>query len=268
MGIVFSNDDSQCLLIEPPNPVTKFYYRCDRKFHLDDLLNLYIYYDQHAIVLVSGKRTEIHIYSENNRRLLCTIKDILPNQHKKGGQSAQRFGRIRDEKILIYINKIIDKMVEHYTMDGKFLYKSIVIAGPAEIKQQLCNHKLFIQYFQQYLTKIISVAEITDQTIFDVIDVTINNQQNSIMSIITNMINDPMKIDLLVFGATKVKELYDIGALNKIYIYHGYNERQEIVTQQNKTEKNVFYSEECKKMYGELIGVRYFAELDIDVVQD
>lgn len=265
--IVFSNDDNQCLLIEPPNPVPKFFYRCDRKFHLDDLLNLYKQCDQHAIVLTSGKRTEFHVYSDNNRQLLCTIKDILPNQHNKGGQSAQRFGRIRDEKILVYINKIIDKMTKYYTTDGKFIYKSIIIAGPAEIKQMICSQKIFIKIYQQYLAKIITIPEITDQTIYNVIDIIKDlndSHRNSIMEKITNMINDPITIDLMVFGTENVHQLYITGQLDKVYVFHDYNDKDAILNCISKTEKNIFYSKECKKLYGDLIGIRYFSEINYE----
>ncbi len=33
----------------PPNPVKQFYYRCDKKFHLDNLIKLYDHHDNYAL---------------------------------------------------------------------------------------------------------------------------------------------------------------------------------------------------------------------------
>ena len=81
---------SECHVFEPPNPVKQFYYKCDKIFHLDELAKLYIKHDTYAIVLVSGKRTDLYSYCENNTKLIKSMTVTLPNQFKtvKDGPTA------------------------------------------------------------------------------------------------------------------------------------------------------------------------------------
>src|SRR4051812_2352291 len=93
-------------VFNPPNPVKSFFYKCDKYFHLDLILLLYAETKSYGIILASGSTTMYWSYATNNTKLLKTIKADLPNKHKTGGQSAQRFERIRDEKINMYVKKI------------------------------------------------------------------------------------------------------------------------------------------------------------------
>ncbi|RYX82441.1 hypothetical protein EON73_04300, partial [bacterium] len=153
---IFSTTSTDCHIFSPPNPIIKFYYRCDRKFHLDDLIYLYETCDEYAIVLISGKKTMLYSYSNNNTKILKEITTSLPNQHKKGGQSAQRFERIRDEKIGWYIKQILELMTRYYVTNGIFKYNGLIIAGPSQLKDAIKDNDLYLKYFSKYLKKTIT----------------------------------------------------------------------------------------------------------------
>ena len=51
--------DIQAMLIEPPKPVEKSDYLCDRSFHLDSILEMYKSERNFGIVTVSGKNIQI-----------------------------------------------------------------------------------------------------------------------------------------------------------------------------------------------------------------
>lgn len=51
--------DIQAMLIEPPKPVEKSDYICDRSFHLDSILEMYKSERNFGIVTVSGKNIQI-----------------------------------------------------------------------------------------------------------------------------------------------------------------------------------------------------------------
>lgn len=134
-------------LLFPPNYIKKSYYRCDKKYHLDELLLQYENGFTIGYALISGK--ECHFYNVEFNDLHYNIKSItllkkyctkLQKKQKKGGQSAQRIGRIREEKSNCYKNKIIEFLLELYNPSKKNKQTNkIIIAGPAELKKEIIN---------------------------------------------------------------------------------------------------------------------------------
>jgi peptide subunit release factor 1 (eRF1) len=256
---------NSCFVFSPPNPIKKFYYRCDRKFHLDDLLKLYEVHEDYAIVLVSGKRTEFYLHNTNNTKLLKGIDESLPNQHKTGGQSAVRFERNRDEKIRWYVKKIVEIMVQFYVTDGKFKYKGIILAGPAEMKDMVRDSELFVQYFSKFLLKNLTIAEIDDSSMHLVIqmasDVLAPEFGEDI--VITNFeskLSDPNIIDRIIFGTIECIAEFMAGDLAEIYVHTNSKHKDAILQASTKTKIIIIRSITFASKYGELVGIRHYAD--------
>ena len=262
-----------CFLFSPPYPIKKFFYRCDRKFHLSDLIKLYEIHNNYAIVLVSGKRTEFYLHSSNQTKIIKGLDVSLPNQHKTGGFSAARFGRIRDEKIGWYATKIIELMVQCYVKEGKFEHIGLIIAGPAEMKELIKDEEIFNKYFSKYLLKTITIAEITDQSIHQVIrsasDVlsTASNEKD-LIDHFDQIITDPKTIDLLVFGNKEVEAALNAGQLREIYVSNSYLHKERILKTNTKTKIHIINSKDFLSKYGDLVGIMYYIPYDENLIDE
>jgi peptide chain release factor subunit 1 len=258
---------SECYLFEPPNPVRKSHYKCDKRFHLEDLLDLYTVYDTYAIVLISGKRTDIYTYSKNHTQLIKTLKVDLPNQHKTGGQSAPRFGRIREEKIGLYIRRICEILFGCLVKHGQFHHLGLVLAGPAQLKDQIQNEIMFQTNFQKHLLMTMVIGEINDQSVSQVIQLMeeqifgINHNSKTIKRF-EQMLNDPQTLDLLVFGTTEVLEQFCLGSLAEIFIKE---DSLDLLnpTLSAKTKITSISDSSFVKKYGIAVGLRYYMEARI-----
>ena len=249
---------SECHLFEPPNPVHKFYYKCDKMFHLEDLLKLYVVHDTYAIVLISGKRTDFYSYSQNNVQLIKSISVTLPNQNRAGGSSSARFGLIRDEKIGWYVTNIADQMIKLFVKDNVFQHLGLYLAGPAELKKQLQDEQLFVQHFSKHLKQVLTIGEITEQSINQVIKVIGDSiygtfKDDTEFEAFELLLQQNM--DLMVFG-TDVLTLLESGDLAQLFIdqhdlslLDGLNVDKVKMTTMN---------EQFKKKY-DMVGVRYYA---------
>lgn len=67
----------------------------------------------------------------------------LPKKHGRGGQSAVRFARLREEKRHNYIRKVAELATQHFIYDNMPNVKGLVIAGSANLKNDLQNSDLF-----------------------------------------------------------------------------------------------------------------------------
>ena len=220
-------------------------------------------HDDFAIVLISGKRTEYYLHNVNSTKFLKKIEEDLPNQHKTGGQSAPRFGRIRDEKINWYAKKIVELMVNFYVSEGKFRLKGLVIAGPAEMKDLVSEQDLFIKYFSKNLLKTLTIAEINERSINNVIvmasDVlTSNLDENNLIKEFDEKLSVPGQIDLIIFGIKEVIFAFDVGELKEIYVGEKSVYKDQIIKSTTKTKIIIIRSTEFISKYGELVGIKYF----------
>jgi peptide chain release factor subunit 1 len=68
---------------------------------------------------------------------------MLPKKHGRGGQSAMRFARIREEKRHNYVRKVAELATQHFITDDKANVTGLIIAGSASLKNDLQNSDLF-----------------------------------------------------------------------------------------------------------------------------
>ena len=61
----------------------------------------------------------------------------LPKKHGRGGQSALRFARLREEKRHLYIVKCAEMVTQHFISNDRPNVRGIVIGGSADLKTVL-----------------------------------------------------------------------------------------------------------------------------------
>jgi peptide chain release factor subunit 1 len=120
-------------VVEPIRPVPVFIYRCDSKFHTDVLKEMLQDTDRYNIVdnsldyrlptqlndilicfvvgrygfiVVDGNGALFATVSGNSPRILEKYQTSLPKKHRRGGQSAPRFARLRLEARHHYLTKV------------------------------------------------------------------------------------------------------------------------------------------------------------------
>lgn len=221
-------------------------------------------HDDYAIVLVSGKRVEFYLHNINQTKLIKHLDIELPNQHKTGGQSAQRFERIRNEIIKANAVKICELMVQFYVTSGSFKCRGLVVAGPAEMKELVCREDLFVKYFSKVLSRIVTITEITSESIYRVIQLTcdiFSNKTAESDSIrhFEQSLSNPTEIDLFVFGEADVITNFNAGQLREIFVSDKNKHFEYIIKTNVKTKICIVTSNKFVSQYGEIVGIRYFS---------
>ena len=179
MDRVFSPyNDSNSIIFEPPKKITTMYYRCSKKFIIDKIVDMYLDEYKYGIVLISGSgymffnliKTGSHIEIVN--LLKDTIK--LQKRQKKGGQSAQRIGRCREEKEHNYVKKVSEKMINTYITDNIINVRGIIVAGPAEMKKKVVEYSETKKFLGSKILKIVDTVEIDENVIWSIYEKCLN----------------------------------------------------------------------------------------------
>jgi hypothetical protein len=99
-------------ILEPLILLNNFYYRCSDKFEIDRFINLFEDNNSRNIFITLVDGNQCIIYELNKGQLIkkSQLNANLIKRHKKGGQSAVRFGRLAEESRQTYITLIMDKL--------------------------------------------------------------------------------------------------------------------------------------------------------------
>lgn len=82
----------------------------------------------------------------------------LPKKHGRGGQSALRFARLREEKRHNYVRKVAEVAVQNFISGDKVNVSGLILAGSADFKNELSNSDMFDLRLQQKIIKIVDVS--------------------------------------------------------------------------------------------------------------
>lgn len=129
------------IAFEPFRPIGSGLYKCGDRFDTEYLKTLLVDDKTFGFVIVDGCGTLFGTLTGDSRQVLHKIKEQLPKKQRKGGQSAQRYGRIRQEKRKAYVNRVAEHCNRLFIDSGtnKVNVAGLVIAGLAEIKCELTN---------------------------------------------------------------------------------------------------------------------------------
>lgn len=120
--------------IVPFRPVQSFSYNCENKFNTDCLKYLLEDDEKFGFIIVDGGGALFATLQGNVRNILQKITVELPKKHGRGGQSANRFARLREEKRHHYVTRVAELAVQNFITNDRPNVKGIVMAGSADFK--------------------------------------------------------------------------------------------------------------------------------------
>ncbi|EGV63999.1 translation termination factor eRF1 [Yamadazyma tenuis] len=143
---------------EPFKPINTSLYLCDNKFHVEALSELLEDDDRFGFIIMDGNGALFGTVTGNTREVLHKFTVDLPKKHGRGGQSAMRFSRLREEKRHNYVRKVAEVAVQNFISADKVNVKGLILAGSADFKTELSKSDLFDGRLQ---AKVINIVDIS-----------------------------------------------------------------------------------------------------------
>ncbi|KAJ2610582.1 translation termination factor eRF1 [Coemansia sp. RSA 1365] len=143
---------------EPFKPINTSLYLCDNKFHVEALAELLQADSRFGFIVMDGSGCLYGVLCGSSREVLHQFSVELPKKHGRGGQSAQRFGRIREEKRHNYVRKVAETAVQMFITNDKANVAGLILAGSAEFKNDLLKSDLFDPRLAAKVVKTIDVS--------------------------------------------------------------------------------------------------------------
>ncbi|KAJ1569310.1 Polypeptide release factor (eRF1) in translation termination [Cladochytrium tenue] len=143
---------------EPFKPINTSMYLCDNRFHTEALQELLESDSKFGFIVMDGNGTLFGTLTGNTRDIMQKFQVDLPKKHGRGGQSALRFARLREEKRHNYVRKVAELAVQHFITNDKVNVAGIVLAGSADFKTELSQSDMFDQRLQAKVIKVVDVS--------------------------------------------------------------------------------------------------------------
>ncbi|EJD06099.1 peptide chain release factor eRF/aRF subunit 1 [Fomitiporia mediterranea MF3/22] len=143
---------------EPHKPINTSLYLCDNKFHTEALSELLESDQRFGFIVMDGNGSLFGTLAGNTREVIHKFTVDLPKKHGRGGQSALRFSRLRDEKRHNYVRKVAELAVQHFITNDKVNVAGLVLAGSADFKTELSQSDMLDQRLAAKIIKVVDVS--------------------------------------------------------------------------------------------------------------
>ncbi len=143
---------------EPFKPINTSLYLCDNKFHTEALSALLADDNKFGFIIMDGNGALFGTLCGNTKDILHKFTVDLPKKHGRGGQSALRFARLRNEKRHNYVRKVAETSVQLFITNDRPNVEGLILAGSADFKTELSKSDMFDPRLQVKILKIVDVS--------------------------------------------------------------------------------------------------------------
>lgn len=120
-------------MFEPPEPINLRTYRCEQTFLIDHLKELVEEKEVYGLITIDKSEASIAFLTGKSIKLLNHFNSMVPGKTGKGGQSAQRFERVRAGLLLNFMKMIGESATKSFETNKHL--KGILLGGPGPVKE-------------------------------------------------------------------------------------------------------------------------------------
>ncbi|TIA71924.1 hypothetical protein E3P77_03396 [Wallemia ichthyophaga] len=227
VGTIVTDDGKEkkvSIDFEPHRPINTSLYLCDNKFHTEALQELLESDTKFGFIVMDGSGSLFGTLAGNTREVIQKFTVDLPKKHGRGGQSAMRFSRLRDEKRHNYVRKVAEFATQHFITNDKINVAGLVLAGSADFKTELSQSDLFDPRLATKIVKIVDVSYGGENGFNQAIDLSSESLQNVKFVQEKKLISkyfDEISLDTgkFCFGIEDTLRALDLGAVKDLIVF-------------------------------------------------
>ena len=209
------------VLESPPQPIQSFRYHCDSEFLTEPLEEMLA--DKGLFGLIVLDRREANVGWLRGKRVdpVKSATSLVPGKQRKGGQSAQRFARLRLEAIDNFYQEVAGMandlfVAERHELDG------ILVGGPSPTKDEFLDGDYLHHELQDQVLGKFDVAYTDESGLHDLVDAATEVlaeheilQDKQVMEEFFEELHDG---DRATYGFEQTRENLMMGAVDRLLI--------------------------------------------------
>jgi peptide chain release factor subunit 1 len=157
------------VLESPPDPIQSFRYHCDSDFLTEPLAGMLT--DKGLFGLIVLDRREANVGWLKGKRVepVKSASSLVPGKQRKGGQSAQRFARLRLEAIDNFYQEVAE-MADDLFVPKRHDLDGILVGGPSPTKDEFLDGDYLHHELRDLVVGKFDVAYTDESGLYDLVD--------------------------------------------------------------------------------------------------
>jgi len=219
-------------IVEPPEPLNTYLYRCDSSFFLDPLLAMVHEPDVWGLIVMDRAEVTLGLLRGKRVETLRNRQSLVPSKHGRGGQSAHRFERMIEHAAHEFFVKIAEMAGELF-LPRKDTLKGILIGGPGATKEYFykegylhheLQQKVVLPLFDTGYTDDFGLKELVEKATQTLHGLEITEEKR----IIQRLLNEIRKAEsgLAAYGEADVARALELGSVETLLVSEGLRRRR------------------------------------------
>ncbi len=209
-------------VLEPPDPVPTFIYRCDSKFFTEPIEGMLGEKDVYGLLVIDRSEATVGVLHGKRIVPIKNMQSMVPSKHGRGGQSARRFERLIEIAAHEYYKKVADVANEAFLSRPDM--KGIIVGGPGPTKEFFVKNeylhyelqKKILDTFDTGYTDEYGLKELVEKARESLKDLDLMREKD----LMQRLFEEIRKPDggLSIYGEEQVKNALLIGAVDTLIV--------------------------------------------------
>jgi peptide chain release factor subunit 1 len=252
------SEKMEIYILEPPEPVNVYIYRCAAEFWLDPLRDMLTAKDSYGLIAIDRSEAAWAILRGTHLQIMKHIKSGIMGKHRAGGQSQRRFERLIEQAAHEFLTKVGEFSREIFETLPDL--KGIIIGGPGFTKETFAEKDYLVTTLKDKVLAVLDTAYAGEEGIRALVeksdeilhDQRLIEEKRLVQRFLSELARDS---GLATYGEKEVRIALDRGAAETILVSEGI-EISRITTTCTSCDYSV------KNTYSPQALKRYEAELD------
>lgn len=219
-------------IVEPPELLNTYLYRCDSTFFLEPLLAMVHEPEMWGLLVMDRAEVTIGLLRGKRIEPLRNRQSLVPSKHGRGGQSAHRFERMIEHAAHEFFVKC-GEMANELFLPKKDLLKGILIGGPGATKEYFYKEnylhyelqsKVVQPLFDVGYTDEYGLKELVEKATLTLHGLELTEEKRIIQQLLAEIRR--AEKGLAAFGERDVETALDAGAVEILLVSEGLRRRK------------------------------------------
>ena len=160
----------ESIVVEPPQPITSFSYRCGSNFELEKLEDMLVDRKTYGLIVVDRREASIGTLKGKHITPMRHLTSMVPGKQRKGGQSSHRFQQLRLIAINEFNKRIGDAANDIFLNIDRNDFQGILIGGPTPTKEEFEKGEYLHHELQPKIIGLFDVAYTDESGLYELMD--------------------------------------------------------------------------------------------------